>query len=86
MSLRRDQDSGRLGELLGRYVEQRLVHGVHMDPQELCRDDPALLGPLRECIAEYEQLDRQLAVPRGLVGRDLLHYPSSSFISHDFST
>ncbi len=62
-------------ELLGRYVEQRIVHGVTPEPEELCRESPELLGSLRECIREYEQLDRLLAPPAGLAaGRRLLHY------------
>lgn len=74
MSLQGDQDGGRLGELLGLWVEQRLVHGVDVAPEALCRDDPPLLGPLRDCIRQYELIDRLLAPPQDLAGRDLLHY------------
>ena len=65
----------RIEALLGHYVEQRLVHGVIVDPRKLCQDEPQLLEPLRECIREYEQLDRVLAPPAILApGRVLLHY------------
>ncbi len=61
--------------LLGHYVEQRLVHGVTLDPEELCRDAPQLLTPLRACIEEYEHLERVLAPPQTLApGQFLLHY------------
>lgn len=65
----------RIEALLGHYVEQRLVHGVTVDAEELCCDEPQLLEPLQECIREYEQLDRVLASTRTLApGRVLLHY------------
>ncbi len=65
----------RIKALLGHYVEQRLVHGVTPDPQELCRGEPQLLEPLRECIREYEQLGQAFAPPQTLApGRVLLHY------------
>ncbi len=68
-------EAKRLEELLGRYVEQRIASGAAAQPETLCRDDPELLEPLRECIREYEQLDRVLAPPRTLeAGRRLLHY------------
>ncbi len=61
--------------LLGLYVEQRLLHGVTLDPEELCREDPQLLEPLEKCIREYEGLDHVLAPSRTLEpGRVLLHY------------
>ncbi len=68
-------EANRLEELLGRYVEQKIVQGVTAEPETLCRDDPELLEPLRQCIQEYEQLDQVLAPPQALApGRHLLHY------------
>ncbi len=65
----------RLEELLERYVEQRVLHGVSPDPAALCRDSPELLGPLREQIRRYERLNRVLAAPGDLEpGQKLLHY------------
>jgi serine/threonine-protein kinase len=48
-------------ELLARYVEEHVLHGVALDPQELCRGSRELLEPLREAIGEYELLGRALA-------------------------
>ncbi len=68
-------EATRLEQLLGHYVEQKIVHGVTAEPETLCRDDPELLEPLKEYIREYEQLDRVLAPPQALAsGRRLLHY------------
>ncbi len=68
-------DAERIEALLGRYVEQHVVDGAVPDPEELCRESPELVEPLRECIREYEQLNRLLAPPEGLApSRVLLHY------------
>ncbi|MCP4656703.1 MAG: protein kinase [bacterium] len=69
------QDAERIAELLGRYVEQHVVGGAVPDPEELCRESPELVEPLKECVREYERLNRLLAPPEGLpAGRVLLHY------------
>ncbi len=68
-------DAKRIEDLFGHYVEQHVVHGVALDPEELCRREPELLEPIRECIREYQQLGRALAPPGDLQpGRALLHY------------
>ncbi len=75
MDLRGMPEAKRIEELLGRYVERHLAQGLAPDPEELCRDAPELLEPLRECIREYQRLDRILAPAEGLTpGRNLLHY------------
>ncbi|MCP3964571.1 MAG: protein kinase [bacterium] len=75
MSPGNEPDAARLEQLLGRYVEQRQLHGVVLEPEELCRDHPELLEPLRDCIREYEQLERALTPTEGLApGRAVLHY------------
>ena len=55
MTDRRDVEA-----LFARYVEHHIVHGERLDPEELCRDRPELMTPLKELIHEYERLDRTL--------------------------
>lgn len=66
----------RLEKLLERYIEEHVVRGATLDTEELCRNSPELLEPLREAIRGYERLSRVLSPPTGLeVGGSLLgHY------------
>ncbi len=75
MSATETRQTRRLEELLEHYVEQRIVHGAAAEAETLCRDDPTLLEPLRDCIREYERIGPGLAPRQGLaLGRTLLHY------------
>ncbi len=75
MDLEDGPEARRIERLLGRYLEQKIVHGVEIEPETLCREDPELLEPLRDCIRDYEQLDQALSCRDGLApGRTLLHY------------
>jgi hypothetical protein len=53
----------RLEELLGRYIEQHVVHGRRPDPEALCADCPELAGALRDYIQRYERLQETLDAP-----------------------
>ncbi len=69
------QRDERVEELLGRYVEQRVVDGSTADAKELCRDCPELLETLQAHIRDYEELHQMLAPPGHLKpGGTLLHY------------
>jgi tetratricopeptide (TPR) repeat protein len=53
----------RVQSLFARWVESREVEGAGADPEELCRDEPELLGSLRELIAWYQSIDQALPRP-----------------------
>jgi serine/threonine protein kinase len=46
--------------LFAQYVEHHVLHGERPNPDELCREHPELLAPLKELIQEYEKLDETL--------------------------
>lgn len=53
-------DQQRLHELLERYIEDHLSHGVPPEPAALCQDDPELLAPLLELVDAYTDVDGRL--------------------------
>jgi serine/threonine protein kinase len=53
----------RLEELLARYVERHQLRGERLTPEELCQDAPELLDELRQCIRQYDELERTLDGP-----------------------
>jgi eukaryotic-like serine/threonine-protein kinase len=53
----------RVRALLDRYIEEHALHGETLDLTLLCREDPALLGPLAELVEKYHRVDGLLAPP-----------------------
>ncbi len=49
-------------QLFERYVEHHVLHGEHLDPQELCAGREELAATLRRWIAEYRRIDDTLSL------------------------
>jgi len=58
-----DTDDPRLRDLFSRWVEEHALHGVELDPAEICRDNPELLPQMRRRIEKYRRVVGLLAPP-----------------------
>jgi len=54
-------DRSTVEQLLQRYVENHVVRGTRLSPEEMCGDRADLVGPLRELIERYHRVDETIS-------------------------